>query len=148
MGALATGTVIKQTGQAFTNAFRVLKTHVYPFWHGYTDNQGPLIIGIADGELSATEIEECIESAVDGPGDHPATERHLRPVWLMGQLQAPPDGPPWGPTMPLEAKPRWTFPLGDGANNGPAVFAYNGGLVTLTTGGTLRLILTHWGLFL
>ncbi len=132
--------------------FRLLKTEFMALVEGLTAGQGSgLVIGIADGELTSTEIEECLQA--DGPGDRNdnlLTERANRPVWLIGAvIPGSPSadelrfiGHNGGPLM--EWKKRWTFSNPEGLE----FFVYNQSGVALTTGATVRLDATHYGVWL
>ncbi len=128
--------------------FRLLKTEFLAVLDGVTTEEGQrLIIGVADGELTATEVGECLQA--DGPGDRNenlAKERAQRPVWPVGAivgagLSARFVGHNGGTLM--EWKKRWTFSDPEGMS----FFVYNQSGTALTTGATIRINATHYGVW-
>ncbi len=144
--------IVVTTDVVWGEDFRALKTEFFALVEGLTGGQGSgLLIGIADGELTATEIEECLQA--DGPGDrndNAPKERAERPVWLIGavvpgntsadELRFIGAG---GSTL-MEWKKRWTFSNPEGME----FFIYNQSGVALTTGATVRIDATHYGVWL
>ncbi len=53
---------------------------------GLSAGDGPLLIGIADGELSLAEIEEYLEAAVTNARESPQAENALRPVQVLDTI--------------------------------------------------------------
>ncbi len=74
--------------------------------------EGPVMIGMAHGDLTAAEIEAALESVVLGAVDLVANEEAGRPVWPL-ELILLPDADQ-GNAVDLSRKgsftPRWTFP--------------------------------------
>lgn len=64
--------------------FRV--TAVDLFWSadGFTTGEGPILVGISNGNLSTTEVLECLDAVPTGPSDVIARERLRRPVRQSG----------------------------------------------------------------
>lgn len=130
--------------------FRLLKSEFMAIVEGLTSAEGRgLVIGIADGELTAIEIAECLQA--DGPGDrndNEANERATRPVWLIGALDI--SGQTIGRfrgsmgSFLMEWKKRWTFSNPEGLE----FFVYNQSGTALTTGATVRVDATHYGVWL
>lgn len=58
------------------------------FWqiNTFTALQGPILVGIAHGDLSVTEITEALDASPSGPRDIIAMERARRPVRRAGQF--------------------------------------------------------------
>ncbi len=155
LGALAADAVIKiETDIALTEDFRLLKMELTAFVEGLTAGEGDgLHIGIADGELSTTEIKECLEAA--GPqdrNDHQTMERANRPVWLIGRILA--QLPEVAGALKIvfidrssspmmEWTKRWTFSDPEGWE----LFVYNRGAGALTTGATVRTTSTSYGVW-
>ena len=135
--------------------FRILKSEITAVIKGMTSLEGQgLILYMAAGDLTTAEAEENIE--VVGPnrmGDVVATERASRWVRRVGITV--------GPTVNetervfrnkyngglLEINPRWTFRRGrTAANGGWNWVVYNSG-ETITTGATVDLLVTHYGVW-
>ncbi len=144
---LAEDTAIKfGSGITIAEDFRMLKAEVFAFVEGLTAGDGEgLMIGIANGDLTVTEIAEAI--IVDGPvnrNDRVKTERAERFVKVFGllnDLQHFFSGENGGRQM--NVKPRWTFSNPEGWD----FFIYNAGSA-LTTGATAKLVGTYYGLWL
>ncbi len=146
LGALVAGAVLKSDAQlAIEEDFRIIKTEVFPSLLTHAVGEAPIYFGIADNELSVTEIAEALE--VDGPldrNDRVKVEQAERPVWILGQFlgdqQDVSDNPfPVGIVKNL----RWTFSNPEGWT----WFAFNGGPDNLTTGAFLRLYAVHYGVW-
>ncbi len=126
--------------------FRILKSETVAFVEGLTSGDGDgLMLGMANGDLSVTEIAECL--LVDGPTDRNdavKNERAMRAVWIIGginDLQHNFRGKESGGNI-IVHKPRWTFSDPEGWN----YFIFNAGLA-LTTGSTAKLISTIFGVW-
>ncbi len=65
---------------AISDAFRVSKMKVWIRSSSFTAGD-EVIVGIADGLIAATEIEESLEARPTQQADDPATDRAMRPVW-------------------------------------------------------------------
>ncbi len=140
---------IQDTPPTWEEDFRLMKSEYYFSLQGATfvEDDGPLIFGIAFGDLTAAEIAEVL--VLDGPfarDDRVTTEIAERPVWLICQirnsLQASVDAQEY--LEPLVTKsPRWTFSDPDGF----VYFAFNMGQGALTTGGVLRIVAKHYGVW-
>ncbi len=153
LSTLANNTAIKLSSSisgSTTEDFRLLKLVAQAIARDLTSSEGQgLCIGLADNELSVTEIAECLTA--DGPlgrNDNVPNERAMRPVWLIGQidkrfndLDARFVGEDNSPFM--QWKKRWSF-------SDPAawtLFVFNYG-VALTTGATVNLIQTAFGVWI
>ncbi len=149
--ALATSDAIIFTGPTnLGEDFRILKTQVVCHITGLGSGEGSgLILGIANGNLSAAEIEESIEAG--GPLTstdrivQEKADRFYKLVATASESSASDEISMQGPDggSPIEFVLRWTFSDTDSW----AWFFYNLGL-TLTTGATARLIATHYGVWL
>lgn len=53
---------------------------------GLTAGEGPLVVGLAHGDLTTTEVQEAIDAEVTDPDDIIAKERARRPVRRIGIL--------------------------------------------------------------
>ncbi len=135
--------------------FRILRSDITAILTGMTSLEGVgLILYMTEGSLVASEVEANIEQ--NGPlrqGDQ--TEEEIASRWVRRV------GITTGPTVNetervfknkdggamLDMNPRWTFRRGRTATEGGWNWAvYNDG-ITLTTGGTLRLLATHYGVW-
>ncbi len=152
LGTLGQNVVIKIDGApvTLTEDFRLLKSEIFAEIIALTGGEGAsLIFGIADDELSVAEIAEAIN--LSGPvdrNDNLSNERAMRPVWLISALDELGGatvgrfhGSSGGPMM--EWKKRWTFSNPEGW----IFFLFNEG-AALTTGATIRVVATHYGVWL
>ncbi len=114
----------------------MLKTELFCLLTGVTPGEMEgMLIGLADGDLTIAEIEEAIEANGPlGPNDVVLSEQSMRPVWLLGGVQAQAASQS-EVTMSNEtgglkivAKPRWTFARTKSWN----WFLYNIGAAPLT----------------
>ncbi len=151
LGALASKDAVKfTTPTVLQEDFRILKCEIQAVLSGLTAGEGTgLIFGMSNGELTAAEIEECIEVA--GPqdrNDRVAVEQAERNVHTLGVFQ--PNDPAETEAVlrgdnnsPLiVSKFRWTYSDPEGWG----YWIYN--LATgLTTGATLELKNTIYGVW-
>ncbi len=83
---------------------------------GLVSNEGPILWGISDNEMTIAEISETL--LLNGPlirGEIPGEERAMRPVWPLGVLTN--SGNAVGHKIDMtESKIRWTFKEGIGFN--------------------------------
>ncbi len=144
LGNLAARSAILFPALALEEDFRMLKSEIWALWDDFTDGDGDkAILGLACAELSLAEIEEALE--LNGPinrNDRLQDERATRPVWLIEGFH---EG---GSNAALrmakqEWKKRWTFSNADGWN----FFVYNQSNSAMTTGSTVRLFATHYGVW-
>ncbi len=150
LGALDHGVVKVLAGLALTEDFRMLKSEIHALVVGLSTNEGTgLLLGITNGELTEAEIAACIN--LSGPldrNDRGAAEVAERFVKLFAGTSGNRGGGvdlqfvdrEGGPRM--EIKPRWTFSDPEGW----AFFVYNNGTI-LTTGATIHLVATHYGVW-
>ncbi len=70
--------------------FRMIKCEIFATIFGATTGElAGMRLGLADGDLSLTEIDECIEvNGPLGPNDQISDARAQRPVWEIGQSKA------------------------------------------------------------
>jgi len=153
LGTLANVTAIKLgSGVTIQEDFRMLKEEIFAVVTGLTAGEGEgLCLGIANGELSVTEIQECL--VADGPvdrNDRAAQERAERFVKLFAAVGGDGNasgisrvmyGEDGGPKIVV--KPRWTFSDPEGWDH----FVWNNG-VALTTGATIRIVVVSYGVWL
>ncbi len=151
LGTLASKTAILGSAKlAITEDFRMLKTKVFASIQDATavEGDGPMIIGICNGELSASEVTECINAEGPlGPDDAVPRERAERAVFPMFAIGFQDDASPMhivnNDGNPIVHKNPWTYRNANGWN----WFAFNMGGSALTTGGIVHLIATHYGLW-
>jgi len=65
LGTLAAGDVIGQAGPVMTAPGTMISSTISPKWQGRTADDGPLMWGLADVDLSDAEVEEFLE--IQGP---------------------------------------------------------------------------------
>ncbi len=152
LGVLTQQDVVVGAGPVITEDFRIIKTEVWATITGLTVNEADgLHLGIANGDLSAAEIEESLEAQGPlFPGQAIERERAGRLTRMIGsflfrgttpnvavQLIGPDGGSPVSKTI------RWTFGKSQGGWNW---FIHNFG-TALTTGATCRLTAVHYGVW-
>ncbi len=146
IGSLGANTgIIIGTKLALATRFRMLKVELTATLVDMTASEGlALQVYLADGNLTLVEFEAAIEQ--NGPisaNQIAEGEKAMRPTWLMGAGPAHLNNPvaadgfmmvngSGGPL--LEAKPRWTFGIGNSWN----WLVYNGGKA-ITTGSTMKI---------
>ncbi len=64
--------------------FRVVSADIYWSYAGHTAAEGPLEVGIANGDLSVAEVAECLDSNPTSQSDIVAREFARRPVRRSG----------------------------------------------------------------
>lgn len=135
------------TKLAMEEDFRMLKAQIHVLVSGLDiADAGKLLFGLADGNLTTTQIAECITANGPlNPNEVPEKDRAMRPVFwggaLAGDLATIKDLQTGGPVV--EMKPRWTFQDGDSWN----WFVYNQSATALTTGATAFLIAKDYGVW-
>ncbi len=154
IGALGAGAVVKHTGGIVleTTSFRILKTEYFVSQLATFQGEGDeIIIGIANGALSAAEIAAAITDA--GPNDRndgPGSEIAMRAVFLTGpqikETQTAVDS--YGEPMPFNGMKmsfnlKWTFT----PTEGWSWFAFNPLTGALTTGAIFRVTAKHFGVW-
>ncbi len=152
LGTLAANTALKiDTGKStYGEDFRMTRAELAVSVDGFVANElEKLQFGLANGELTVTEIGECL--TVDGPtgaNDRVGAERAERFVNIYSMLTPSVTAtqewfrnPSGGPIIVV--KPNWTF-------NDSQVwewFVYNDAAAVATTGATVRLLATIYGVW-
>jgi len=136
VGALASKTV--EAVAAFVasdSEYLLMNFELTWSWDSFTANDGPLTVGVADGDYSDSEIEQAIE-AVNGIvlGDRIAQEQANRLVRVIGTVSEL--RPTLNEGMPVKTKLNWKIPIG----SQPKVFVYNQSGTILTTGSAMLAI--------
>ncbi len=143
IGALASNDAIAFSSRAvgaMIEDFRMLKCE---YWMAIRAAQavvladGPVVVGMAHGGLTAALIEETLESTVLDQGSFVAIEEASRPVWPLEVFMIPDADS--GNVVDLTRKgsftPRWTFNNPDGW----VWWAYNLSSQVLITGNELNI---------
>lgn len=143
LGTLNDVTAVKQDSPlAITEDFRMISVDAFVTADGMTNQEGPITIGIADNELSVSEIAEAINAG--GPldsNDRSAQEQAERAVFPLFDLYPSNQG---GMEVSNQRhKVRWTFKDSDGW----CWFAYNHGGAALSSGGVVRIICKYYGVW-
>ncbi len=154
LSTLAAQAAVLANGLQLDENFRILKSEITCVVTGLTTTEGNgLILYLTNGDLSVTEVEECIEA--NGPlrpSDAVASERAERWVRRIGatrgtevateHVMANATGGPL-----LDIKPRWTFSRARTATEGGWNWVvYNDGII-LTTGAVAHILATHYGVW-
>ncbi len=148
-GTLGTASIVLSTsGVVLEDDFRIIKTEYF-----LLEQAGPgalgdtVILGIANGELSAAEIGEAIFT--DGPNDRNdrlLTERAERAVWLLCARVATSTSAPQvaiNDGMPMEKVLRWTFSNPEGWN----WFFFNPDEAAMTGDWRHTVVAKHFGVW-
>lgn len=147
LGTLNTDTAI-QVASKIDNAreqgFRVLKTEYFVTVSGKTNDEGPIVVGLAHN-LSTTEIEEAIQADPQGSKalHRPENEQATRPVWPLKMIPATVVGQEDHIVGKDEVKLNWSCPEGTTLQ----WFAYNFS-TQLTTGTIVHIFAKHFGVWL
>ncbi len=157
LGALAANTGILMAGMTLTEDFRLLKSEITALIVGLTAAESTgLQLYLVQQALTLAQAEACIEAnGPSGREDRPGEEQAERFVRLIGianddgggdsnvQMIGGDDG---DQGVIMRIKPRWTFPNVDSAVSWNWMI-YNHGVV-ITTGSTMKLLATHYGVWL
>lgn len=154
LSTLASLAAIKLSGpSSVDHKFRILRSDVacYLVDAANTKDVTGLLFGIANGELSVTEIAEAMTAVPTNPNDAVTSERAQRNVKLLGVLDvrgSPVAGTSFmfvGPegTPMMVNKHRWTY-------HPPEMwdwFIFNNTGSDMTTGALATLAATHYGVW-
>lgn len=146
LGALGSSVTKKSDSQlTFGEDFRLIKSEYWVAYEGLTAGETPIIIGIADNELSVTEIAECLAAAPVDRNDNLGNEQAHRPVFPFAVIPDHNDGirGALNNGKAIEKTLRWTF----SDTEGFTLFAHNDTGATLTTGGIIRIRAKHYGVW-
>ncbi len=141
IGALATLDVTSGTiTNAPTDKIRFISVDLAYSWSDKTPADDGLEFGLAHGDYSAAEIEECLEaqSAID-VGDKTEQERADRLVRTVGIISGGGDGVAaaggsvFNDGKPMKTKLNWLMGAGDQLQ----VWVRNGSATVYTTGGSI-----------
>ncbi len=150
LGTLASKDVVEFGGsyhEALEEDFRILKCEymmaIAPA-QAITVLDGPIVIGFAAANLSAAEIEECIEAVPVNRGDI-LLEKTMRPVWPLEIMvfEDPDTGNSGAFVRKGSFNPKWTFQNPDGW----VWWIYNLSTAALTTGSLLSIFAKYFGVW-
>lgn len=91
LGALADGAAIVDAILTFGEDIFLISADVTVSARDGTAGQAPIEVGLCHGDLSATEVQECLDAELTDPDDIIAKERARRPVRRVGLIQTPTD---------------------------------------------------------
>ena len=141
LGALVDDTVILAEIANLTEDFYAVGAKLNWSIRSATSGEVPITVGMAHSDYSATEIEECIDSALTGPGSKIEQERSRRLVRTVGAFVTS------GADLVLdegrEIKTPLKFMIQDG--HGLAFWAKNQSGGTLAGGAVLRITGHYYG---
>ncbi len=152
IGALAAGAAVKHTGGAVlqTTSFRILKTKYFLVMStAFQGEFDQVLIGMANGALSVTEIAESISSnGPDDRNDRAGMETAERAVFLVAQMREPSAqangiNEAIGDNLALNENFRWTFTPTEGWD----WFAFNPLGGAITTGAVVKIFAKHYGVW-
>ncbi len=106
---------------------------------------GPVLVGVAQGALSAAQIEATLDRIVTGQGSITPLEESSRPVWPLELFNIPDadSGDNSSLTRKGEKTIRWTFNNPDGWS----WWAYNMSSAVLITGNNFNCIAKCFGMW-
>ncbi len=146
-GALATLDVISQDLiPVATNRYRVTSLSLAFTWGGKAIADDTLEFGVAHGDYTAAEIEECLEASGSiNAGTKDQQEKANRLVRSIGIVaggvgDAASQGAPFNNGRPVKVKLNWTIQIGDTLS----IWMRNGSAVVYTTGSVLAVIGKAW----
>lgn len=145
LGTLAKDTVLSMGNYGIEEDFRMLRSEVFVIHRDPTAGEGPLLFGLARGDLTVTEIKETLETEPTDPQDTKLEKSH-RPVWPLGFIGQGHGGTVTDPSAEFVWDKRWTF-MSKSSNDGWQFWVYNMDLAALTTGSKIRYIAKHFGVW-
>ncbi len=147
IGALATVTAAVASSRIDTakeNGFRILKTQYWCWWRGFTAGEGPILWGVEPG-AGAGSIASTIQADPQTMGNEGkiAREQAMLPVFVLEQFTAE-DAAQLKTWAQGEFAMKWSIQEGSALN----YFVFNPSGSTFTTGGTLKVVAKHFGVWL
>ncbi len=129
-------------GSGLDEDFRILKLDYYLNYEPQATGD-VVLVGIADGHMTAPEIEEALEARPNDGNDVPAVEEVMRPVWPIAIMGGSESGS--GRTVYQGSiNVRWTFKNPEGWN----WWVYNiDNSNALTTGSIFHSITKYFGMW-
>lgn len=135
LGTLADGTVLRSGLTALTDDFWFQAADLSWAIDGHTIAEGPIVVGIAHGDLSVTEIKEAIEAKPTNRGDVVAREQARRPVRIIGQFSGDTANEKLNDGKPIRTPVKMYVAEGVELN----MFSFNKSGAPLTTGATINI---------
>ncbi len=86
LGTLADNTILRSGLTSLTDDFWVQSADLAWAIDGLVVGEGPILVGLAHGDLSITEIKEAIQASPTNRGDIVAREQARRPVRRIGMF--------------------------------------------------------------
>ncbi len=108
---------------------------------GHTAGEGPILVGIASGDLSVAEVKEAINAVPTSRSDRVAREHASRPVRRVGQF----DGAAAGEKLFDGAVKRTPGKIYCAEGDEIIAWAFNGSGAPLTDGTNIRIYGTLYG---
>lgn len=137
------------TGTNLLEDFRILKTEYFITTVFADSVDGPIVVGMAAGGLSAPEVEECIESTPTDLSDVLESEQVMRPVWpletfVITSYSGTNELTTVGKTIAKDSfTPKWTFTN----PSGWSWWAYNNSNAALAATGRVYIFAKHYGVW-
>ncbi len=136
LAALAAGVVKLSALSALAQQHYAISCDLMWTIEDLTAGEVPIVVGLASGDLSATEVKECLEASPTSASDRIPKEQATRPVRRAGVFNAQDPG---ATHMVLRNGASFRTKLGIVQSDGVDlnVFAHNKSGATLTTGALL-----------
>ncbi len=136
-GALAAGDVISEDISATVDADTVfISAEIGWSTFGFTPGQGAITVGLAHGNYTSAEIEECLEQLASWDlGDLVAQEQRRRMVRVIGSFPNTAADEVLNDGLLTKTKLGWMVAIGETLQP----FIWNSSGQTLTTGGSIVL---------
>ncbi len=145
LSTLASETVIKASAAAISHGLHWIGVDVLVSMKNATADQGPLLVGIAQDQLTVTEIKEALNAAPTGPNDVTAIEHSRRRVRVLGYLRGSAVAEDIVLNNGRMNKIRKMRISLDPSENLPSFFVMNKSGAVLTTGAIVEFQATHYG---
>ncbi len=145
LGALAQDIVASANITGFGNTkFRVVAADLSWTLNAATATEGPVMVGIANADLSDTEIQEALDASPVSASDIIALERMRRPVRIAGTFSLAGADETLNDGKAIRTKLHTVLEAGIELD----VWARNKGQATLTTGGLVTVLGKLYGYWL
>ncbi len=119
-------------------AYRLMSLDTTWSLQGFTAGEGPIIVGVAFGDYTVTEIKENIEAAASiNLGNKIAQEQANRLIRQIASFASTEEA---NNALKVRTKLNWAVPIGSAVS----LFAYNDGAATLTTGSRVSVAGNMW----
>ncbi len=145
LGTLADDTVILGSQLTLTQDLYYKSCDVEISIRNQVPGEGPIVVGLADPELSVVEIEEAVDAVPTSQHDFPAIEHAKRPVRVIGSFPSI-----TADELLSQGRYRKRVRLGMNVPAGkplPTFFAYNrsGAALADTNGAIVMINAKHYG---